>query len=746
LSFRDFAIACGRRGLIHGIEQPKSRIAMFRWAGGSGPTRLDEDDVEHRGKDRACSPRLAKACCGGINEWEDWEMSRKRRGLRSTAGLTVFAVAVVTALLVLVPGALGGGVTGAGFTTVNVTYDGGDFCKNGTGYINCNLYEGKQYVWLNGGPSTAYVGDGEYFFAVLAPGGQHDPLDGGANNLSDQTLAPYVLPGTTNSDGSTRPSGDTYQDRTFSVTGGVVTNEGSHIFDDNKLNLMPYDDTTNNGGVYILAICSLKDGYANVTPSNCKYDAFKVAPGDTTTPPAADPTVTKDAAGSYDTTYTWDSAKSVAAPSTVNVLNGSATFHYTITATHSAGTDSNVAVAGNIVVTNLNNDDIVVNVSDKLSDNTGCTVKLDGSAITSSTDVTVPGPGDTGSHLTYSCSLGAVSATLTNTATVTWPEQLLNDGTLLAANSTSFTYPPSGYIAFTQNKIDECVTLTDTFDGSPTTLGVACVNNTPAFAKDAGNTLANWSAGYASLTRKFTFTYDRSVSSPSIGCVTKNNTATFATSDNALGDPTTGDNSASVTVCRVPPNTGALTMGFWQNKNGQGIISATNQANLGSWLRGYHPFSNAPSTGLATYVSNIIKAATCTSSSKTCNLMLRAQMLATALDVYFSDPALGGNQIGKYNGLGNGQAKVGDVKIDLTQICAMIDGTGGATCSGTYENVSSAFGGAASLTVSAMLAYQNTSDPAADAGAAWYLQVKAMQVLAKDAFDAINNNVAFQAP
>jgi len=50
------------------------------------------------------------------------------------------------------------------------------------------------------------------------------------------------------------------------------------------------------------------------------------------------------------------------------------------------------------------------------------------------------------------------------------------------------------------------------------------------------------------------------------------------------------------------------------------------------------------------------------------------------------------------------------------------------------------------LTVLQMLSYQNTSDPLADAGAAWYGQVKATQVLAKDAFDAINNKAAFQAP
>jgi hypothetical protein len=49
---------------------------------------------------------------------------------------------------------------------------------------------------------------------------------------------------------------------------------------------MPYDDTTNPGGVYILAICQLSTTQetspvtGTVTPSSCKYDAFK-APSST---------------------------------------------------------------------------------------------------------------------------------------------------------------------------------------------------------------------------------------------------------------------------------------------------------------------------------------------------------------------------------------------------------------------------------------------------------------------------------
>ena len=636
---------------------------------------------------------------------------RGRFGLWRFAGLTTIAV-LVAALVVLVPGAFGGGVTGAAFTTTNTNVDGTGHCKNGNEDVNCNIYDGKDFVWLNGGPSTAYVGDGDYFFAVLAPGGQHDPLDGATNNLSD--VSPTSNTG----------AGDAYTNRTFTVTGGSVSYLGTHDFDGNKIRLMGYDDTTNNGGVYILAICSLKDGYAAVTPSNCKYDAFKAEEGETTTPDAAAPTVDKDASGAYDTTYTWDSAKSVANPTTVNLTGGSATFHYTITATHSAGTNSGIGVSGTIHVFNTNADDIIVHVTDALSDTTSCTVKDGATTIGASDDVTVPNPSKT---LSYSCSIGGttVPSGLTNTVTVKWEEQLLNDGSHLAANSTGITFTTDP-ISFTQNKIDECTTLTDTFDLSATTLGVACVNNTPPFAKDVGNTLASWAASYAAATRTFTFTYNRSVAAPSHGCVTKNNTASFVTNDSSSTDPTTGDNSASVSVCRLASG---LTIGYWQNKNGQGRISGSASTagvcNLTASLRQYAPFQDLSATSscsaVATYVYNVIKAAS--SAGTSMNPMLKAQMLATALNVYF--------------GVTNGN----DV-IDLTKICKMIDGSGGtATCSGSYQNVSAAFGGATQLTVLQILAYAASQSNVG--GSAWYGQVKATQELAKNTFDAINNSVAF---
>src|SRR5919201_4076108 len=168
-------------------------------------------------------------------------------------------------------------VSVATFTTVNEDVDGTGHCQNGNPNVNCNIYDGKEFVWLNGGPATASLGDGSYFFAVLDPGGQADPNDTGAKNLSSPN--------------------DAYTDRTFSVSGGTVSYSGPHDFDSSsgKIRLMPYNDTSNPGGVYILAICSLADGYP-VDPSKCKYDAFKVNAGNVRS--ASDLTTAKDANGS----------------------------------------------------------------------------------------------------------------------------------------------------------------------------------------------------------------------------------------------------------------------------------------------------------------------------------------------------------------------------------------------------------------------------------------------------------------
>jgi hypothetical protein len=285
----------------------------------------------------------------------------------------------------------------------------------------------------------------------------------------------------------------------------------------------------------------------------------------------------------------------------------------------------------------------------------------------------------------------------------------------------------------------------DTFNGgSQVLLGVddattanICTANTTA-ATDGGLTIT-CTAGVFKYSRTITVTPGR--------CVQYDNTA-------AIADQTS---TSSVTICGT--NTGALTMGFWQNKNGQGIITSycggTSGTSLHTFLNGYNPFKDETSTtcsGEASYVLTIIKNAVCTSSTKTCNLMLRAQMLSTALDVYFSTPSLGGNKVGSFNGLGGNTPGLGGVNVDLQHICAMVDGSSGASCTGITEDVRPEFGIASPCvgeSVSDMLAYSNAAslvngNPVATAtsGATWYNQNKARQVPAKDAFDNINNQIA----
>src|SRR2546428_2658178 len=130
--------------------------------------------------------------------------------------------------------------------------------------VNCNIYADKNFVWLTGGPGPSALADGTYFFAVLDPGGQPDPNDGSAKNLSSPN--------------------DTYLNRTFSTAAGGITYAGNTPtetapdYSDNEIRLMPYNDTTNPGGVYIMAVCSLAGGSPGVA-RDCQYHWVNVQSG-----------------------------------------------------------------------------------------------------------------------------------------------------------------------------------------------------------------------------------------------------------------------------------------------------------------------------------------------------------------------------------------------------------------------------------------------------------------------------------
>ena len=866
---------------------------------------------------------------------------RGRTGLRRFAGFSTCVAFAAATLLFLAPAALTGPVTGAVNTTDDPNWNGPadsgtllgaptQACLNGppghtSPAVNCNIYQSKTDVFLSGSPTPAAVGAGTYFFAVLVPGGQPDPNDGGAKNLSDTVAGPGATPG----------GGDLVTNREFSSDGnGPITPLGnsSHAYDalNNVLQVAPYDDTTNPGGVYILATCKISDSQnafqdpvPTVDPKNCKYDAFKVKESETN--PASDLTLTKTAVGSFDRTFPWTIQKDVD-KTEVDQSGADATFHYTITVTKGAPTDGNYQVNGTITVFNPNLDQSNnpvpvdhVTVTDAVDNGGDCVV-------TNGSDVTISG---SSADLAYTCTYSSdpLSLSGTNTATVSWQEQDLSTGHL-PAGSANFSVD----FNLDANDVNNCITVTDTLGGS---LGQFCDSGTasydytfhnqpagtctshdntavidqtgdsasqtvevcrgadltvskdanPAFSRlyrwsinkavdktkvtllngsatfnytvtvtetgftdsgwgvtgtitvnnpndwetvpvtisDAVNNGGNctvttptqtvpkatdathpgqvtstysctWSAapssssgintatitwdgtaahtphgsatgtaGFAFTTPTSTtnktihvtdtyagalgdatavdsppltskqFTYARTIPAPATGCATYPNTARIS--------ETNQTSSQSVQVCRVPPQTGALTMGFWKNKNGQNIIKADGSTggvcNLATWLKQYAPFQDitttqaATCTGTAGYVANVLNAATCGGS--TCNAMLKAQMLATALDVYFS--ASGNNKIGA-------SSPIGARNIDLTVICQMIDGSSSSTCSGTYYSVSSAFGGATCMSVSAMLTYAASQSNVG--GSTWYLQVKATQVKAKDAFDSINNVVAFQ--
>jgi hypothetical protein len=613
----------------------------------------------------------------------------------------------------------------AGYTTFNPAITDGGFtggCVHGS-EVNCNTYVSKADVYINGGPTGGNgLANGEYFFAVLAPGCQNGGFLEGANgNLSDETAGSEE----TGCSDAGEGGGDSVAQRTFTVTNGVISSySGGHETGTAKngntiISLAPYDDTPNPGGVYILAICPV----GATTAAPCKFDAFKVkAAGECTEDCSGQPLiVTKTANAGFERSYEWTISKNVD-KTLVEQIGGTATFKYTVEASETGFKDGKWQATGTISVSNFNSASVQLSgITDVISSggaadpNASCEVETgtdEGSPVATNGAVSA----ESVAEFPYKCTYSAAPASEeeTNTVTAGWGEQTLSNGALLAEGSEAFE------INFAFDNGNE---------GNPTTVDKE-VTIKDSFAGELGKLLATDEEPFASGV----YHYERTVTVPTFNCVEYTNTATI--------EPTGQTAEKTVKVCG-PAKTGALTMGFWQNRNGQGII--TGQAKTGTcpsatWLRKLNPFSDLGATStcaqVATYVYNAIKAASCTSTTKTCNSMLKAQMLATALDVYFSDPALGGNKIGA-------AAPVGGVTIDLTKICAMIDGSGTSTCSGSFENVSSAFGGATSMTVLNMLLYQNTSDPLADGGAAWYKQEKPKQVLAKDAFDAINNQVAF---
>jgi len=406
-------------------------------------------------------------------------------------------------------------------------------------------------------------------------------------------------------------------------------------------------------------------------------------------------------------------------------------FHDTVVVSETGFTDSGWQVTGTITVTNPNDwEDITVNVGDAINNGGVCVVTGGTNQVVLRSASISP---------TYTCTYASAPspAAFTNTATATW------DKTAASTPDASASGTATGSFASVSPKlVNQTVTPTDSFNGGT---GVKLC------------TLDTNSSAYCTLTAvdstpytTHIYKYSRTVNNTTGGsCISYTNTA-------VTGLTGTGQSSSqTVTVCNTA--TGTLTMGFWKNSQGQGVIKSycggTSGTSLQAFLTSYNPFKDDTSSGCsnqASYVYTVINKATCTSSTSTCNTMLRAQMLATALDVYFSTGTLGGNKI-------NAKVALGGVVIDLSHICNMADSSNGSTCTGTYEDARPEFGiaGAPCLgtTVGEMLSYANVlssvnGSPVATApsGATWYNQLKGRQVFAKDGFDDTNNQIANIVP
>ena len=181
------------------------------------------------------------------------------------------------------------GVAGATYTTNNPYVDGLGTCNNGNPdatdpTINCNIYDRKSYVWLTGGPTVSGLEDGTYFFAVLVPGGQNNDVNDGQNSPT--------FGGDVNTNLNLSDEWDAYTNRTFVVVDHkVVSYTGTHDKynlgtagdPDFLIRLIPYSNTTNNGGEYDMAICQIDPATYDpsteetaATAADCKYDNFKV--------------------------------------------------------------------------------------------------------------------------------------------------------------------------------------------------------------------------------------------------------------------------------------------------------------------------------------------------------------------------------------------------------------------------------------------------------------------------------------
>jgi len=168
---------------------------------------------------------------------------------------------IAVAALALAAGCLFGGTASA------AAIHGALFTSDVAGTVNVNLYDAKADVYLSGGPgpnapcTAADLDDGVYVYQITNPSGS-------------------VL--LSSDDANREPIGV----REFTVTNHVIVSATNHAFvplndgcNGGVVQMIPFDDTPNNGGEYKAWITRKADYIANgntFKPGSTKSDNFKV--------------------------------------------------------------------------------------------------------------------------------------------------------------------------------------------------------------------------------------------------------------------------------------------------------------------------------------------------------------------------------------------------------------------------------------------------------------------------------------
>lgn len=416
-------------------------------------------------------------------------------------------------------------------------------------------------------------------------------------------------------------------------------------------------------------------------------------------------TVTKTAASSITRTYKWKIVKSAPNGLTYGpTLASTVTVPYTVTLSPDGYTDSLWSVTGVITVTNPNDWEAVTvkSVTDQLDASIGGTCTVTGG--TTAKTLTAKGTAGATATYAYACTLpitGPTGYSGNNTATATWDATAAHTGTTASATGQAAVNFETGAVT----KVNQVITVNDQVAGSTAKLlgTVDWFTGIKTLGTGVTGTIGGW-----------VFTYSNTYTVPKNGCVSFTNTASIK--------ETYQKSSVTVQVCG-PQQIGDGTIGFWSNPNGQGLIkngkytrtlvgtTYVNVCNVGTWLKAeFNVFddlvANATCAQVAAYVSNVIKAAN--ASGATMNAMLKAQMLAAALNYYYTtvEPTRGAPS-----------GSLSKMVFDITKW-------------------SGGFGGATQMTLMQMLKYADLQYVVATK--VWYGGNKTIQGLAKDAFQAVN--------